>query len=127
MPNTPTTGADVPAPQPLTAASHLIAFILEGLGRHDDVNDFLSAALDQQATIIGRLSERLTALEDAKGIAPRITLPFTKIVGHNPRPGSLKKPKTKGQIFREKHLAADERRSKKIAERNSKPRKQGKK
>ena len=129
------TGAAISAPKPITADSELFTIIFARLGELQqqidnlgDVNDFQADVLDMQGRIIARLSQRLTAIEDSEGVAPRITLPPSSIQ-HNPRPGALKAPKTRGQVFREKYLAADGRRSKAIAETNSKPRvtKKGKK
>lgn len=136
MTNTSTREAAISAPKPLTSSSEIIKIIFERLAELDNlsaVDGLHAAGLDVQAEIISRLSERLTTLEDRLGITPSTTLPSTKIVAdtpiaHNPRPGSLKKPKTKGQAFRDRTIAADERRSKRIAEANSKPRtKKGKK
>lgn len=125
-------GVEIPTSAPLTASSEIIEIIFARMSEMQTEIDNLRAgthlqadALDGQAAIVARLSERLSALEDGAGVPPKITLP-PSTVQHNPHPGRLR-PRTKGQAFRDRVIAADEKRSKAIAERNNKPRPKGKK
>jgi len=107
---TSTSGAETPAPQPLTSSSEIIKVAFERLAELQQQIDKLSAVtdlhasvLDDQAAIASRLSQRLNGFEDDAEVAPRISLPPSTI-GHNPRPGKLRreaglnsKPRKKGK------------------------------
>jgi hypothetical protein len=100
--NTPNAGAENPS-APLTSNSELLQIAFARLGelqtqidRLGAVNDLHAAALDEQAAVITRLSQRLSVFEDEKGVVPSIQMPQPRILGeslisHNRNPKPKKK------------------------------------